>query len=351
MATPLSSISAVLAAFLIATLGSTTLARAAELPTDDCTGYLHVNWTIPSGVTLDELRALPLAACLGRTGVVQYWLQPLRPLGKPVEQLDSIAAEEFLDSPLEAAIRGGYASTVAALLSVASDRSAQSALTDAIEQGQLNIALIALKSGHKLGDAPSEALWTAAKHGAAAFIAPLVAAGANLNYSRERRTPLMLAIEQDDAAFARQLLDARANVDALVLDDDLCEDVCCSQSTLQYSALMLAAKLGKLEMVDLLLSRGASSSLTTASLDNALLNAAENGRTDIVAFLVRQPKIDLKRLGPKALTLAEENEHLDIIEVLRHSGVTLGSRKRVAKISVDREHWHRKHCPGRAGSS
>src|SRR3990170_5320587 len=78
-------------------------------------------------------------------------------------------------------------------------------------------------------------------------------------------------------------------------------------------SLRVAAKMGMLESVKMLIATGCDPS---ANHNEAIIWAAENGYDDVVLFLMRQYNTDPSDQNNKALELAKQYDHNKIIEVL-----------------------------------
>lgn len=92
-------------------------------------------------------------------------------------------------------------------------------------------------------------------------------------------TPLHYASQKGDVEIIKYLLDKGAKI------DDVSHNEHCGLNN-GWAAIHFAADLGHLEVMQLLVDRGASIDLKTTQGDTALVLSAENGRWDVVRYLV-----------------------------------------------------------------
>jgi beta-lactamase regulating signal transducer with metallopeptidase domain/ankyrin repeat protein len=92
--------------------------------------------------------------------------------------------------------------------------------------------------------------------------------------ARDRASPLYKAVQDGDAAKARQLIAAGADVDFKAFGDG--------------TPLIAAAREGRADLVDLLLANGADPNLAMRGDGAPLIAAADNGRADIAKALVER---------------------------------------------------------------
>ncbi len=139
-------------------------------------------------------------------------------------------------------------------------------------------------------------------------------------------TALMVAAENGNLEIARFLLTQKANVNAqthaTIVKNHFVKELEESQlrskkpaHTIGMSALMLAAKKGHLDMVKLLLKHNANANLSNTSGKTALMFAVKYGHLDIVKFLIENgADTDLKnKAGHTAKDIALQHKRDDII--------------------------------------
>jgi len=186
-----------------------------------------------------------------------------------------------------------------------------------------------------------DALVKACKEGDADFVATLVNLGVNINGIGSRGfTPLMMAVNHDEAAIVAYLLSQGADVNtthngwnALIEAAD--EGSLTSMKLLlkagadvnfyagheNLTAITMAASEGKLDCLKLLLENGADINGVGQSLP-PLHVAAEEGKIDIVAYLIsKNANIDKKdAAGRTALMYAAEEGKKNAVMLLINSG-------------------------------
>lgn len=174
------------------------------------------------------------------------------------------------------------------------------------------------------GDRQSRALDTelyeAAQEGDYAGVRELVNAGANVNAVIDGDgSPLIGAARSGNILITRYLLDQGADPNLPAAGDG--------------SPLIVAAALGRLDHVALLIARGADVNLAVDGDENALMNAAENGRIEVVKFLIDNGADIHARIPARtwvngaehtemrtALSQARKSGRLDIVRYLESLG-------------------------------
>ena len=108
--------------------------------------------------------------------------------------------------------------------------------------------------------------------------------------------------------------------------------------------LILAAKLGNIEIADLLLNHGAQINRMTASDESALINAVKTKHLDMVKFLVeRGADVSLGQLSnPRhrpewrsPLSTAQKHRHTKIAQYLQASGAVADNRKKATARPIN----------------
>jgi hypothetical protein len=166
-------------------------------------------------------------------------------------------------------------------------------------------------------DPLDRALFEAASEGNVAAIARLLDAGANVDAVIEGDgSPLIGAAREGRLDAVRLLLDRGADADMGVPGDG--------------SALIAAAGEGEADVATLLLDRGASIDLVVPGDENALIRASGNGRLDVVTLLVsRGANVNARVWAPSTpsegewrtpLGMARRNRHARVVELLQAAG-------------------------------
>ncbi len=121
-------------------------------------------------------------------------------------------------------------------------------------------------------------------------------------------TALMYAAANGSVSVARRLLDAGARID--------------HRAENGWTALTLGAAKGHLQLVDLLLDAGADPNVPDVFGFTALMRAAQNHQTGVVARLAAEPRTDANRVnvrGLDALDVAMASGYCDVVKLLDKS--------------------------------
>jgi ankyrin len=251
------------------------------------------------------------------------------------------------------------------------------ALHLAAEYGQSQIVRLVLEKGanvdpvDNLGRTPL--LW-AAENGHSDIVQLLVSHGADVNREdagewrgpldeKPAKTSLNYAVAQGNTELARILISSGAKVirnDIALLQDairsgksDLVSLLIqqgvnpAAQTKGGDNAFATAGWVGNVDILKVLLAKHRTVSGTRALLNDALQHATENGRTELVRFLLENTNVDLDRQvdssyggverladtnkrvpGYTALSRAVENNHQEMIEVLLQKGAHVVGRTR-----------------------
>ncbi|VDM51908.1 unnamed protein product [Angiostrongylus costaricensis] len=196
---------------------------------------------------------------------------------------------EFKESPLTLAAYKGYTDVIEYLLSLddydhsTRDEELHTALMEAAMDGHLEVARV------------------------------LIQAGAPVNLTSEAyESPLTLSCCGGHAELAKLLIDAGANIEET--NDE------------NYTPLMEAAREGYVHVVKVLLENGAEVNATTdETMETALTVAACGGFTLVVLFtdLPADRSVKFRQQMNQALSLASENGHFDVLQVLHSNGADL----------------------------
>ncbi|CAI8021202.1 Putative ankyrin repeat protein MM_0045, partial [Geodia barretti] len=142
----------------------------------------------------------------------------------------------------------------------------------------------------------------------------LIDAGVNVNVFDlygHGESALIVAAREGRTEVVSLLLEAGANTDL--------QDI---KYGLGYSALMMAAREGRTEVVSLLLETGANTDLQNMYGDSALMMAARMGRTAVVSLLIEVgANADLQnKYGDSALTIAVMGGWTEVVSLLLEVG-------------------------------
>lgn len=256
----------------------------------------------PKAIDGDGQGALFGPAMHGHTRVVARLLEA----GAPVDQRNTNGA-----TPALAAAGGGFVETLEVLAAHGADLTATThegvgLLGAAAEENHIGVVAWLVKNvsptlvSHPLGTA----LHVAAYRGHRALIPLLVASGAKVDQEHQTLTPLLLAISQQHFDAASALLVARANPNFGGAEG--------------APPLSLAALVGDVKLVELLLAHGARLNATNPQRGTALRAAADAGKIEVVRLLLaRGAKFDAAdAFGKRPVDYARENGHVEIVKLL-----------------------------------
>ena len=195
-------------------------------------------------------------------------------------------------------------------------KKAQDALIAAAKQGDAGQVRAQLQAGADVNardSAQRTALLLAVRSGPRAVVRALIDAGAGLDArDQDGRTALMEAARRKEAMLALDIVAAGADVN--VVDNE------------GWTALMFAAREGTLAAARAIIRSPKQSTLDAVAKEtSALTLAAERGRLALVRALidagtnVRKPEI-----GGRALQLATQAEHVDVVRTLMEAKAPLG---------------------------
>jgi ankyrin repeat protein len=224
-----------------------------------------------------------------------------------------------------------------------------SALLLALQGGHIEVVNCLLAAGADVTFADEDgdtALHLAVIGGELALVRRLLGLNLNIDATNLRGlTPLMLAIMKEQVEIVDCLLSAEADamhVDAdgdtvlhlaagsglltcvtlLLAQDSLVIDVANHQGA---TALIAAARRGRVDVVRSLISHGADASKQDSVIQGtALLHAAGNGHLDVVIALLEASRNELNIAGQRDATpllVALNNEHVEVASYLLESGV------------------------------
>jgi TonB family protein len=186
-----------------------------------------------------------------------------------------------VDPPLLLAVAGGHAETVSVLLasraSVRPEGTPRDPLALAIGRGDVDIAaqLTGAKARYDFkSPRAGRELLAAAVRGNIEMVRWLIAQGVDPNADVQGNTALALAASEGDAAAARALLDAGAQVGKAAKNG--------------FTALMGAARAGNVEYARVLLEAGADPKAATESATTALHLAAQANSAELVELLLER---------------------------------------------------------------
>lgn len=164
------------------------------------------------------------------------------------------------------------------------DETGKTILMQAVAQGfEEGVDHVLVKAGVEAVNSATDdgitALHCAIAPGNPAIVARLLAFGADPNVAdHEGRTPLWLAVHREDARIAALLLDYKADPD-------------CRVGKNRLTPLMAAAKNGRIEVVNLLLDRGADPRHVAEDGRTAAQFAKENFKVNMVGQAVHDQKL------------------------------------------------------------
>ncbi len=152
-------------------------------------------------------------------------------------------------------------------------------------------------------------LSSAAEKGDTATVQALLDKGADVNAkSIEGTTPLMKAAREGHMETVQALINKGADVN---IKNECCDD----------TALLWAAGKGHTKIVKALLDKGADINAKNFGGYTALMRAVEFGHTPTVQTLIdKGVDVNIKHDDKTALLLAEEDNHTEIIKLLKAAG-------------------------------
>ncbi|KAJ1351398.1 Ankyrin repeat domain-containing protein 17 [Parelaphostrongylus tenuis] len=229
---------------------------------------------------------------------------------------------EFKESPLTLAAYKGYTDVIEYLLSLEDyDRSTRdeelhTALMEAAMDGHLEVARVLIQAGAPVNltsEAYESPLTLSCCGGHAELAKLLIDAGANIEETNdENYTPLMEAAREGYVQVVKVLLENGAQVNAT------------TEETME-TALTVAACGGFTEVLDVLVKYGGDLELGT---NTPLMEAAQEGHASTVNYILAAVKpgdrsVKFRQQMNQALSLAAENGHFDVLQVLYSNGADL----------------------------
>jgi len=161
----------------------------------------------------------------------------------------------------------------------------------------------------------------AAEQGNLALVRTLISQHANINAAQgDGMTALHWAAMKDDAALAKILIDAKADLDSITRLGS-------------FTPLYVAAKNGSSAVADILLKAGADANHTSATGATILMMAAASGSTRIVeALIAREAKVNANESahGQTPLMFAAANNRADVIRLLIKHGADAEATSKTA---------------------
>jgi ankyrin repeat protein len=226
------------------------------------------------------------------------------------------------DTALISAIRSGHMDVVTLLRNRGAranlvNRHNQTALMIATKTGNHNIMAVLLASAGIILDTQEinsgdTALISTARSGNTKIAMLLLEKGADVNLiNRDHKTALMIAADAGNDNIAALLLSTTD------IDFNIKRSICGS------TPLMLAARLGKLQILRLLLKKGADVDLTNLAGETALMIAVKAGQKNTVKLLLSAADVALDTkdyLGKTALMCAIEMRHVEMVRLLLRKG-------------------------------
>lgn len=131
----------------------------------------------------------------------------------------------------------------------------------------------------------------------------LIARKADINTQHRGRTPLLVACSGGDREMARMLLNVKADIEA-VNDEG-------------FTPLMAASGQGSIALVSMLLNAKAKVDTQGDRGLTSLVIAACMGHADVVRTLLKKANVAVSEQGKRALVLAEQKEHSEIVKLLQ----------------------------------
>ncbi|EYC19318.1 hypothetical protein Y032_0024g1015 [Ancylostoma ceylanicum] len=229
---------------------------------------------------------------------------------------------EFKESPLTLAAYKGYTDVIEYLLSLddydrsTRDEELHTALMEAAMDGHLEVARVLIQAGAPVNltsESYESPLTLSCCGGHAELAKLLIDAGANIEETNdENYTPLMEAAREGHVHVVKILLENGAQVNATT--DETME-----------TALTVAACGGFTEVLDVLVKHGGDLELGT---NTPLMEAAQEGHASTVNYILAAVKaenrsIKFRQQMNQALSLAAENGHFDVLDVLYSNGADL----------------------------
>ncbi len=134
---------------------------------------------------------------------------------------------------------------------------------------------------------------------------------------------LLLAAKSDNLNMVMGLLEDRVYIN-------------CRDGATNDTPLILAARYGRIKVVEFLLKKGAKVDETNSEGNSAVMSAAENGRCKTVDRLLNHGASVNKpnRNGEKALTLAARNGHADVVERLLAARANVKARNNLGSTAL-----------------
>ncbi|KAK6746821.1 hypothetical protein RB195_000214 [Necator americanus] len=229
---------------------------------------------------------------------------------------------EFKESPLTLAAYKGYTDVIEYLLSLddydrsTRDEELHTALMEAAMDGHLEVARVLIQAGAPVNltsESYESPLTLSCCGGHAELAKLLIDAGANIEETNdENYTPLMEAAREGHVHVVKILLENGAQVNATT--DETME-----------TALTVAACGGFTEVLDVLVKHGGDLELGTNA---PLMEAAQEGHASTVNYILATVKpenrsVKFQQQMNQALSLAAENGHFDVLDVLFSNGADL----------------------------